>query len=609
MKPRQGTKPLAGQSGLDFAFVDTGAWRAPVEFPQLRGRAKKIALDIETDGNEVHGNTKPTGYAIYTDTGFKGYFPVRHPGGGNLDENAVLRFLNGEIQDMEVIACEGKFDFPVTKKAGVDLEKNRCRPREIQFQAALLDDKRKSYSLDSLAKWRLGRGKTDPGTRQIGQLPASKAGPYAENDVEITYLTHESMDVDIDARGLRRVYDLECDIIWAVLAMEERGVPLDMDLLEQWDAEIQTRMQRLILDIYDMTFLRVNPNSPKDMEKLFRSLDIEHNYTDTDQGSFTDEFLKSIPHPAVRKARLYRSLYSLWTKFVRKALVEGKKFGGLFHYKLHQLKLDREGEAGIFGAVSGRFSSSKHNIQQIYAPKKQIKKFGNSDYIIRQAYIPAPGRDWFKADGDQIEFRGFAHYSKSPRLLQAYKDDPKVDFHEIVMKMIQVIRDIDRDDAKTVNFAKLYGSGRDKNARTLRLSREEADEVFEAYDKAFPEAGKLFRQAMNLAKERGWVKTILGRIANFEDRERLHSALNRVIQGTCADIMKLKIKQMYALEKDIDFLMRITVHDELGGDIAREEKSKKMFHEAMHVQNLELRVPITWDVKYGPNWAMMPKAA
>ena len=263
-----------------------------------------------------------------------------------------------------------------------------------------------------------------------------------------------------------------------------------------------------------------------------------------------------------------------------------------------------EGWSGTFGTISGRYSSSSVNIQQVFAPSKQIKKMGFSEFLIRELFIPRPGRRWVRADAKQIEYRIFVHYSKSERLIQRYREDPDLNFHKEIQEMVQQYTDINYDNTKNLNFAKLYAAGIDKIAAMTGMSRNDAESLVKEYDRAVPEAKAIVRQAMNIAKERGHVLTILKRRARFdtpETADRIHSAFNRVCQGSAAEIMKLKILETYNERKFLNLHMFFTVHDELDGDTDSDQDAAR-FRELLdtQIEELKMRVPIRWDVQLAP---------
>jgi len=225
-------------------------------------------------------------------------------------------------------------------------------------------------------------------------------------------------------------------------------------------------------------------------------------------------------------------------------------------------------------------------------------------WIIRELFIPH--RDsyaYLSADASQIEFRLLAHYTKyigSTRLIKAYQDKPDTDFHQLVTT--DVLHNImSRTFAKNVNFCKVYGGGADKVAMMTGRPVAEAEEMVATYDRLFPETKKILNKMTRLAERRGYVKTFIGRRRRFQAGDRYYSALNCVLQGTAADLMKMALLELYNERKTVEYLQRATVHDETDGD-ALTDKSQKLVGECLAEQRLKLDVPITWDVGIGKNW-------
>jgi DNA polymerase-1 len=242
------------------------------------------------------------------------------------------------------------------------------------------------------------------------------------------------------------------------------------------------------------------------------------------------------------------------------------------------------------------------NIQQVGGKKLQAKMRGlKEQYPIRQLFVPESGL-WLGADASQIEYRLFAHYAKPPAVIKAYAENPETDFHAFVMSMVQQVRsDITRERTKDLNFAKIYGAGANKIAIMLGLSPEEASPFVTAYDRTFPQARTLMDESMRVAEKRGYVKTMLGRRARFPNGKFLHAALNRVIQGTAADINKMKLVELHKERKYTGLKLRFTVHDEADGDVPDVEAGRRV-REVLNRQSLPTRVPILWNVGVGPNW-------
>jgi DNA polymerase-1 len=278
-------------------------------------------------------------------------------------------------------------------------------------------------------------------------------------------------------------------------------------------------------------------------------------------------------------------------------------------YSLYQLRGDE------YGTVRGRFSCANKNLQQVFSVDRQRTAFGYDGkdsshdleiFLVRLLMIPQSGT-YLSADAKQIEYRLAAHFAGSPKLLNAYSLNPDIDFHQTVQDIITPFKKISRKDTKNVNFGKIYGGGRDTIARTLGLGRSEADQIIEIYDRMFPEFKQLLKRAAKLAEHRGYVKTVLGRRARFGEHLGLpgtfyHKALNYVIQGSAADIMKQKLVELHKERHRTGFVMRQTVHDEVDGD-ATQPETAAMVHEILNRQSFKVSVPILWEVKTGATWA------
>ena len=146
----------------------------------------------------------------------------------------------------------------------------------------------------------------------------------------------------------------------------------------------------------------------------------------------------------------------------------------------------------------------------------------------------------------QVEFRLCVHYTKSERLLQCYRVDPNANFHQIVGEFVHRVRpDLDYTRIKMYNFLSLYGGGATAAARNLGISIAEATELSAIYHSEFPEARALLREVSDMARRRGYVKSLLGRRARFRDDQRWYRALNAIVQSSAADAMKLALVAVY----------------------------------------------------------------
>jgi DNA polymerase I-like protein with 3'-5' exonuclease and polymerase domains len=305
------------------------------------------------------------------------------------------------------------------------------------------------------------------------------------------------------------------------------------------------------------------------------------------------------------------------------------------------------------------------NIQQVIKAAKQRVSHGYDEkddshdedlYVIRMLHVPAPGKLFLSADAMQIEYRLFADRTESPRLIDAYAGDIErlqlweargktgeepLSFHKMVHAMLKKHKpDLPYRRAKDINFAKIYGAGIRKlalmlgfitesqyemllreNAGRRHPLLEQAVEVEAIYNREIPEVGPLLRKAGHLAKpycddrcrnddaehraglpHRGYVRTMMGRRSRFPNGQRTHKALNAVIQGSAADVMKQKLIELHEARQYTGLLLRYTVHDEVDGDIDDQEGARRV-SEVLNRQSFpKIKVPILWDVSTGVNW-------
>lgn len=612
--------PKPGMVGSLFSgFHEPTGWTAPVELPDLSayGMEERFGFDTETDNKNPH-IAKPVGLALCTPDDKRFYLPFNHRGGGNLDEGAVKRWARSQLAGRHLSILNAKYDVHVSYNWGLDLESIDAKVHDPAFKAALLDENRRRFNLNLLSSDILGLSKDDPSGEKsdISDMSASEVGGYAEHDAFL----HRELDIaqqkDIDDQGLGAVCDLEDQLIYATCGMERQGAIIDRPKLERWVHEVSMAHQDAIIMIYNTTGLKVNPNSGKDLTKVFHYLGLPIPVREEELGggeTFEDEYISRVDHPVIRACIAARKLDSLNSKYLKKYL-KLLDHNNILRYDLHQLR------GNEYGTVTGRFASANINIQQVMKVESQLEEEAIAAWIVRELFIPAQGAFYVSADASQIEFRWFAHYSRSTRLIAAYCTNPEMDFHQLVADMLGQ----KRKDAKHNNFGKLYTMGIPKLARKLGLpcncgcpaneqwdkrnhsdicQMQKAFAISREYDDKFPEAKKLSDQAMKVAKVRKFVKTIMGRRRRYPDGYRLHSALNAIIQGTAADTLKVKMLETHRNRKFLELVLRATVHDELDGDGHNKDRMKD-FKELLEAPDSRIPcdVPLLWDIGTGANW-------
>lgn len=592
-------------------------WR-PDPLPSLAGVAE-VAVDLETTGLRWWAGDRPCGVAVAWREGEvlrSAYLPFGHQGGGNHDEARVREWMAAELRGKRLVNLNTKFDAHHAREWGVEWAGLVASLGDVAHYAALLDDHRgerwereeRPFSLEAIAQDYVGEGKVKGLDMSAGAhvLPAWQVTPYARRDAELVLRVLAAMRPRLVAEELEAVAALEDAVLLPVLEMERNAAPLDVEKLERWCQESEQELLTLRLRLAAAVGFAPNLNAAADLERLFRTRGVdlpEGRTAKTGRVSFNAAALEAAAaqDEVMRLALEAIRVEDLRSKFLI-AYRDAVSADGLLRYSLNQLKGDR------YGTVSGRFSCSQPvrgegaNVQQVYSTENQAARTGER-WLIRELFVPGAGL-LLGADSAQIEFRIFAHLAKAPRLLAAYAADPNVDFHQIVTEDARRFNaELTRKAVKGANFAILFGAGKAKTAELLGMSLGQAEEFLAVYDRAFPEARRLAQLATRTANERGHVRTPLGRRARFPGGERAHKALNSVIQGAAADYHKLKLCALYRERHRLGLTLRMTVHDEVVGDVPDAEAARRVAEVLdAPMPEMPLRVPLLWAVRTGRNW-------
>jgi DNA polymerase I-like protein with 3'-5' exonuclease and polymerase domains len=393
--------------------------------------------------------------------------------------------------------------------------------------------------------------------------------------------------------------------------MRFKGVRVDVERAYQMKKEFNNAEKELLHKIKGETNIDAQIWAARSIANVFDVLKIEYPRTEkTGAPSFTKNFLQEHEHPVVRMIAQAREINKAHTTFIDSILKYEHK--GRIHAEINQLR-----NAGG-GTVTGRFSYQNPNLQQIPARNKDLGP------KIRSLFIPEEGHTWGCFDYSQQEPRLVVHYAALYKLpsvydvVDAYTNDSSADFHQTVADMA----DIPRSQAKTINLGLFYGMGKGKLQAELGVTKEKAAELFNTYHSRVPFVKQLMDKASNRAQDRGQIRTLLGRLCRFhlwepnsfgmhkamthEDALREHGpgikraytykALNKLIQGSAADMTK---KAMLELYKE-GIIPHIQIHDELDISVENEEHAKKIVDVMENAVTLE--VPNKVDYEYGDNW-------
>jgi len=608
----------------------------------------RIGFDTETTGLNWHRGDRPVGCSIAWRDGNRieaRYLGWGHRDGNSMSEDAAIRWLQSQegLLGKFILALNAPFDAHHSRVLlGRDLASIVRRMGDVGHRAAILEDTRREFSLEAIAQDYLGQGKVK-GLRMDLEGGASRyAGweitPYGRQDAALLVQLDEVMAPLIERDELQAVVDLEDDVLPVTIEMEKNGARLDVPKLNRWVAENAQRIEEARSNLRRLIGRSIDAKSQEQVESVFHQLGIplyqevlsprgervpRPEFADPKTGrlSFTDEILAKVGIPETEALRELVHALDFNSKFLA-PYHRSTEADGILRFSLHQLRSERGGDFG--GTCSGRFSCSAlsrtegANIQQVPEAVKEL-------------FIPEDGQLLVSADAEQIEYRVFAEVAAllgNPRMLEMYLADPLIDFHDDVTgPIVRRLRpDFDRRRTKTCNFMNLFGGGIKKHARMLGVDLREGKAIVEAYRRALPEAQGSLKWMSNRAKKNGFVKTLLGRRARFfpcpkhewngapvkastGEREycgscpKLHSALNRAVQGSAADVNKEKLVDLYRERERIGLRMRMTIHDDAVGDVPSVEAAC----EVARVLNRQpvrtkLRVKILWDTRYGPNW-------
>lgn len=608
-------------------------WDPPSSFPDLTGY-ERIAIDLETrDPNLIKlgpGWCRNDGYVIgyaVAAGDFVGYYPVRHEE-GNLPESLVVNWLKKQMATpkIEKVMHNAMYDLGWMRWAGIEVQGPII---DTMIAAPILNENRRYYNLNSLTGEYLGEYKNEKMLKaaaamygvnpksDMWRLPSKFVGSYAEQDAAVTLRLWDRLRVDIKQDEVTSIFQLESSLLPVLLEMKTKGVRVNTDGAEQIQIELGKREKNLLKEIRTDTGVSVEPWSAASIAKAFDALGLKYHRTENSNApSFTKQFLSNHTHPIAQKIVKLREFNKANTTFVQTILEHS--CNGRIHCDFNPLRSD-EG-----GTVTGRFSSSNPNLQQIPARDPEIKS------MIRGLFIPEEGTKWGSFDYASQEPRWLAHYCaqlngvhRHPQIdsvIDMYQQG-NADFHQ----MVADLADISRKEAKTVNLGIMYGMGRKKLAGVMDIDEMEAKALLEKYHERVPFVKGIADLAAATAAKSGTIRTWLGRKCRFDmwepksfgynkamkleeaikeyggkgmiRRAFTYKALNKLIQGSSADQTKKAMVDCHAE----GLTPMLTVHDELCFSISSQEQSDKIV-EIMSTCVPDLKVPFEVDAELGDNW-------
>jgi|TARA_R110000868_G_scaffold99342_6_gene273470 DNA polymerase I-like protein with 3'-5' exonuclease and polymerase domains len=607
-------------------FPPKSSWSVPAVFPQF-SETETIAVDLETYDPHLMtcgpgwatGRGHVVGIGIATDN-WNGYFPIRHEGGGNLDEGLVLRWLRNTLssEKREVIFHNSLYDVGWLRREGVDV---KGKILDTIVAAPLVNENRYSYSLDNLGEFYCNEKKDESLLQnaalafgvnpksEMYKLHAKYVGPYGEQDAVLTLKLWKKLKLEIAEQNLEKILDMECRLIPLLLEMRWRGVRVDEEKADTISKQLSLKEQKIMVEIKRQYGSEVNLWANASLQSIFEKNKIWFPRTAKGMPSFQRDWLEGHDHELPQLIVKARKLNKARTTFIDK-MIKDHCFNGRIHAEAHAMRNDRG------GTVSGRFSYSNPNLQQVPARDPEI---GN---LIRSLFIPEEGCQWGVFDYSQQEPRLTVHYADQMKLTGAQDavklyTEENADFHQIVADMAN----IPRKQAKTINLGLSYGMGKEKLIKELGIDDTEAESLFQQYHANVPFIRALQDQCARVAMDRGYIKTFAGRRCRFDlwesryertlplpleeakekygdnlKRSYTYKALNRLIQGSAADMTKLAMLGLW--EEGI--VPHLQVHDEVDISIENTEQANTV---ARIMENcVELAVPLLVDMELGTSW-------
>jgi len=401
-----------------------------------------------------------------------------------------------------------------------------------------------------------------------------------------------------------------------LIDMKFKGVCVDVDKAHTMKQQLCKQEEQLMYQVKAETGIDVQIWAARSIAKAFDKLSLDYSTTEkTGAPSFTKNFLSNHQHPMVKNIAKAREINKAHTTFIDTILKHQHK--GRIHADINPIRSDQG------GTVTGRFSYSNPNLQQIPARNKELGP------MIRSLFIPEKDHKWGCFDYSQQEPRLVVHYAATTEpicfddsvgsIVDKFKDN-SVDFHQTVADMAN----ISRTQAKTINLGLFYGMGKAKLQAELGLNtKQEAEELFNTYHMNVPFVRDLMNYTSKTAQTSGSIGTLLGRRCrfnkwepnqfgmhkpmDFEEAERTYGrgrirraftykALNKLIQGSAADMTKKAMVDLY----NEGIVPHIQIHDELDISIQSEEESNKIIEIMENAVSLE--VPNKVDYESGSTW-------
>ncbi|WP_448247686.1 DNA polymerase I [Thalassotalea agariperforans] len=585
------------------------AWLAKIS------QADYFAFDTETTSVD-YMQAELVGLSFACEAGHAAYVPLAHDyldAPEQLSIDYVLAKLKPILESTSIIKVGQhlKYDANVLSHYNITLAGVGF---DTMLESYCLNSVATRHNMDALAEKYLGyktvhfEDIAGKGAKQLtfNQIDVEKAGHYAAEDADITLRLHLAIFEKLaKLPGQLSVFkEIEMPLMSILSKMEQTGVLIDSDLLDQQSAAIGQRLMALENDAHNLAGKNFNLSSPKQLQEiLFVDCKIPViKKTPKGAPSTAEEVLQelALDYPLPKLILEHRGLSKLKSTYTDKLPLMISKKTGRVHTSYHQAV-----------TATGRLSSTDPNLQNIPIRSEEGRK-------IRQAFIAPENYKIVAIDYSQIELRIMAHLSEDKGLVSAFSDGR--DIHqataaEIFAVPLEEVSTNQRRSAKAINFGLIYGMSAFGLAKQLGVARNQAQDYMDKYFERYPGVLRYMEDTRQQATEQGYVETLFGRRLYLPDIKAKNAmrkkgaeraAINAPMQGTAADIIK---KAMIAVDawlvenNDPRIKMTMQVHDELIFEI-HQDILDETINQLVELMNnaVELSVPLIAEAGFGDNW-------
>lgn len=577
---------------------------------QRMQQADHFAIDTETT-NLDYRVAELVGFSIAFDANEAYYVPLAHDYEGapeQLSREQVLAQIKPILENEQVkkIGHHLKYDAHIFANHGITIQGWYF---DTMLASYVLNAAATRHGMDDVARVYLSHLTTTfeqiagKGAKQktFNQIELEVAAHYAAEDAHVTYRLYEVLSSKLKSHPelVNILHNIEMPVARVLTGMEEDGIKLDHKFLDQLSVEFSDTMQTLENQATELAGETFNIASPKQVgEVLFDKLGIKGGKkTATGQYSTSESILEKIEHPLAEVILEHRGLAKLKNTYTDRLVEQSHDATHRVHTSYHQAL-----------TATGRLSSTDPNLQNIPIRTPIGRQ-------IRKAFIAPEGRVLLAADYSQIELRLMAHFSQDDALVHAFQQGQDVHRRtaaEVLGIAIEDVTNDQRRQAKAVNFGLLYGMSEFGLTRQLGFTREESRSYIARYFQRYPGVLDYMERTRQIAREQGFVETILGRRLYTPDilatnkmikQAAERAAINAPLQGSAADIIKLAMIAVDKILPKDQAKLLLQVHDELvfEADVAIADELSKQIADVMQ-SVLEISVPFVVEVGQGLNW-------